>query len=405
MRILYVTPDISWPPRVGGQIRKWNVLQGLLQAGTTDALVFRRGETDIHAQSFAGCERVVPVSHEHFQLSDAQRRQYESTFGRSLLTLRSLLPLEYRAARRATLREELHGQVDFACYDVIWFATARSAAPLGWIRGPAATVLDGDDFSYVREWHLLRSSPWYGAKIWNYLDVAKLWWWERTHPRRFTIVVRCSDEDLQRLPAKNVVVIPNGTDVPPAPARSPQARVLFVGDLAYVPNSQGMEWFLEHIWPDIRRRVPHAALDIAGRQPSAAIQNAHGRAGVTVHGFVQSLDPLFESAALTVVPLLAGGGTRLKILESLAYGVPVVSTHLGAFGIRAGSEEGLDRTDSPAQFAEKCAAALLDPASAQARALRGRELVQREYDWRVIQASVARTVERAAATVRSASLR
>jgi len=397
VKILYVTPDIPWPPRVGGALRKWNVLQGLLQAGSVDCVVIGKRGAAIHSQSYANCGKVFVADEDDFALSAEQREQYNSTLGRGALVFSSTLPFEYQGKAHSHMREKLRKEVDFSQYDCVWFATARAAIPIG-LKGANATVLDGDDYSYVREWLLLRTTPSYGAKLWNYFDVAKLWWWERGHVQRFSIVVRCSNDDRARHPGKNVVVIPNGTDVPAALNRRPQARALFVGDLGYEPNQHGVEWFLQNAWPLIRAQIPEAQIDLVGRNRSSYIEAANGRDGIHVHGFVEQIEPFFETAALSVVPLLSGGGTRLKIPESLVRGVPVVSTRVGAYGMEAGEEHGLYLADEPTAFAEKCIGLLADPTAAATHALAGREYVASIHDWRVIQQQVARAAAQAAST-------
>jgi glycosyltransferase involved in cell wall biosynthesis len=402
MRILYVTPEISWPLSFGGAIRKWNVLQGLLKAGQTDVLVFRRGDTAALAQeSYVGCERIFELDAKHLQPGARRQRLYASTLGRGILALTSVLPFEYQGQAFAALRSQTRKQIDSNHYDLVWFATARTAIPIGRIES-SPTILDGDDFSYIREWHLLRAAPWYGAKIWNYLDVIKLWYWERGYAQRFTRVLRCSQEDSDRHPSPNVTVLPNGTDVPQNVERAPQKRILFVGDLGYAPNQQGMEWFLEHVWPLVRQQVPDAALDIGGRKPSALIEQRHGKAGVVVHGFVPQLAPLYRTAGLSIVPLHAGGGTRLKILESLAYEVPVVSTQLGAFGLEMDARHGVEHANSPADFAARCIEILQNLDQTRSRASAGRELVRLKYDWRVIQERVVQLVDQTAGGPREA---
>jgi glycosyltransferase involved in cell wall biosynthesis len=385
MRILYVTPQLSSPPKNGGEIRKWNILQGLLKAGETDVLYYERpGESDQGA--FAGCRRVLNVSSKYLHLGEKHRRRYQSTLGRGLLVLGSPLPIEYQGEDRASLRRTIREQLSLSDYDLVWFATARTYFPLGKLDIPVQ-ILDGDDFGYVREWLLLRNSPAYGAKVWNYLDVAKTWWWERSYSKRFTAVVRCSKQDAERHPGPNVVVIPNGTTVPESIDRRLSPRLLFVGELGYLPNQQGMEWFIREVWPTIRHRLPEARLDVVGRNASPAIEAMHGQLGIEVHGFVKDLDAMYQQAAVSVVPLLAGGGTRLKILESLARGVPVVSTTIGAFGIDLDEAQGLLRADAPDALAKQCID-VLQNARFQEAAMRGREAVKSVYDWKTIQRQV-----------------
>ena len=399
LRILFVTSHIAWPPANGGQLRHWHVLQGLLQAGRTDAVVFPPEGGAVASEAFAGCERVVQAEASHIVLSERGRQRYQSTVGRGVLTLGNPLPFTFQIDDRARFDAQIRREVDFHSYDVVWFETTHTAAPFGRCPAPV-TILDGIDFEYGLEWSLLRQSPWYGAKVWNYLDVAKLWLWERTASRRYSYVVRCSDEDVARAPAVNVVAIPNGTVVPAEVNRAPARSVLFVGELGYPPNAEGLEWFLRDVWPEVRRSVPDASLDIVGRNAGPGVRAANGTNGVTVHGFVASLAERYERAALSIAPLWAGGGTRLKILESLAHAVPVVSTTIGAFGLDAREEHGVDRIDRADAFAARCAAILLDPAAAQQRADCGREMVMAKYDWRIIERQVNDLVRRAVAASR-----
>ena len=394
MKILFVTLDIDWPLRIGAHIRKWHILQELLNAGSVDAVICG-GNTGGTEAAFERCCRVIRFPDSHFRATDSHVRLYRSTLGRGLLALSSLLPYRHRSTQWRALHATLRRELPVSDYDLIWIETERPARVIGSISRPP-TVFDGDDFSYVRDWGVLRSTPWYGSKIWDYLDVVKVWAWERTCGRRFSLVVRCSEEDRVRQKAKNAVVIPNGTNVPSTLRREPERRALFVGFLGYLPNALGMEWFLSAIWPRIRARIPDAMLDIVGLEPSARIVQAHERDGVLVHGYVADLSPYYERAALSVVPLLAGGGTRLKILEAIGRAVPVVSTTLGAFGIPLNEPQGLVRADAASQFADVCSSILADPNhDIQSCAVAGRQVVMHSFDWSVVRRSVAEVVRRA----------
>lgn len=396
MRILFVTPEIGWPLSTGGHIRLWNVLQALKQMGPVDVVAFQEADPATLAGAFAGCRKVVTLSKRWLNPTEAQRRAYQSTRGRLSLLLGTAKPYTYAGPENRGLARWFAELVQGGGYEVLWFCRAVTAVALGW-KDPRRTVLDGDNFDSVLEYHLLRGSPWYGAKVLNYLDVLKLAWWERQLPRWFARVVRCSDEDRRRFPHANVVVVPNGTTVPPAAPRKPAQRLLFVGTLGYEPNRAGVEWFLQEVWPQVRRAVPGAELDVVGPGPSSGLLARHGCDGVCVHGFVKDLAPLWGRAAASVAPLLAGSGTRLKILESLARGAPVVSTHLGAFGLDLGAEDGVLRADPPAEFAARCVELLQDGRKADALGRRGREAVAARYDWESIQRRVqeiARAVAR-----------
>lgn len=382
MRLLFVTKELHWPPASGGQLRAWNTLHALRKCGEVDALVFQAGET-VPPQLFAGCRRVFRLDGGWLGLSARRRRLYDSAGGRLLMAVGDRRPFRFMAPGGGRLREAFAGLVAREKYAAVWVVGADRAMALGW-RDPRRTILDGDNYDSVIDYHLLRSTPWYGAKVANYIDVAKMAVWERQLPRWFARVVRCSEADRARVPARNVVVVPNGTAVVAAEGRAPGRSLLFVGPLGYEPNRVGMEWFVRHAWPLVRAQVPGAELHVAGGNPPPTLLGQEAQ-GVFAHGFVPDLAPLWRQAGLSVVPLLAGSGTRLKVLESLAYGVPCVCTSIGAFGLDLGEAEGVVRADRPEDFAAQCVRLLRDPQLQSALGRRGREVVTARYSWERVQ--------------------
>jgi polysaccharide biosynthesis protein PslH len=395
MRILFVSPFIGWPLKEGGHIRLWNTLQALKPLGAVDVVVFGPSQAENAQTVFDGCERVFHRSSRWLQFTRSQSVAYDHTLGRLRLVLGTSRPFRYLGPDHTRLAEWFRNLVAAGQYDVIWIAKAVTAVALRW-KDPVRTILDADNFDYVLSYQLLRSSEWYGAKVLNYVDVLKMAWWEGQLPRWFARVVRCSEADRQRTPSRNVVVVPNGACLPPMAERSPGKRLLFVGTLGYGPNRAGLEWFLKRIWPLIRRSVPEAEIDVVGANASPWLRSRHGRDGVLVHGFVEELGPLWRRAACSVVPLQAGSGTRLKILESLSQRVPVVSTTVGAYGLEIDAEHGLLRVNEPALFAAECTRLLLDSGSARTLGERGREVVALCYDWERIHDSIRNLVREAA---------
>ena len=230
-------------------------------------------------------------------------------------------------------------------------------------------VLDGDDFEYHRDWLILRQTPFYGAKAWNYL----------TSPNcgggsgGFRTAFRMSCGARARITS----VSERPTSLSSRMVRPfPQARSVPGGDSCSLASWATRPMLgLEVSWSglaDHRQRAPDAYSTLS--RNASGVQQSHGKSGVVVHGFVGRSGPLYRTAALTVAPLFAGGGTRLKILDSLAHATPVVSTHVGAFGIGALRGRAWTLCDSPDEFA-RCTAVLLDPESASS-AKAGREFVQ-----------------------------
>lgn len=161
---------------------------------------------------------------------------------------------------------------------------------------------------------------------------------ERRTLREWDAVSVCTDDDvcllLDAVPQACVVRVPNIVDKVrlPWPVK-PGRRVLFVGSLAAGPNIQGLEWFLDGAWPLVRRAEPDAILDVVGMFPPPGLALRLERVNGRLHADVPSVEPFYRACDLVVSPINIGGGTRIKILEAMAYGRPVVSTTIGAEGL------------------------------------------------------------------------
>jgi glycosyltransferase involved in cell wall biosynthesis len=158
----------------------------------------------------------------------------------------------------------------------------------------------------------------------------------------------------------------------------------------FVPaNSEGVAWWLREGYGGLRMLCPRVTYDIIGPRPPAALRRlARRHPGVHVLGYVADPTPWWTNAAVLVVPLLSGGGVRVKILEAMAMGLPVVSTSIGCEGLAVRDGEHLLVADTPATFASACAAVLTDAALAQHLARNGRQLVLDRYDSRHALASL-----------------
>lgn len=160
-------------------------------------------------------------------------------------------------------------------------------------------------------------------------------------------------------------------------------RLVFTGMMGYVPNYDGVLHFLDEAFPRIRAKIPDAELLVVGKNPPAHLRRRSGD-GVKVTGFVQDVRPHVYSAAVYVVPLRMGGGTRLKVLEALSAGIPVVTTPIGCEGIDVVDGEHVLIREEPEAFAEAVLELLSDPELAARLVRNGRRLVEEVYDWRHI---------------------
>ena len=204
-------------------------------------------------------------------------------------------------------------------------------------------------------------------------------------------IMAVSDDDARyfsSLGTARVVVVPNGVDCSAyagaSAVRPGPPTLLYVGALDWPPNASAARLLATDVLASVRQRVPAARVVIVGKNPPPEVLAlAHSQPHVEVAGNVRDVVPYFRSAHVLAVPLEAGGGTRLKILEAFAAGLPVVSTPVGCEGIDGVHDEHLLVADRPA-FADAIVQVLLDPAAAHERADRAQQLVQQGYDWSAV---------------------
>lgn len=220
--------------------------------------------------------------------------------------------------------------------------------------------------------------------------------------RRVDHVVAVSDQDADhfraRYGATAVSAVATGVDTSffaPSGAETPTGpELVFTGSMDWMPNEDGILWFAREILPRLRARVPGATVTVVGRNPTAALKALAGEgSGIRVTGRVDDVRPYMERARVFVVPLRVGGGTRLKIYEAMAMGLPVVSTTVGAEGLPVTDGEHLVIGDTPDAFADACAALLADPARAGAIGSAAQTLVREHFDWARIARDFVETCE------------
>ncbi|GAA4979910.1 glycosyltransferase family 4 protein [Kineococcus glutinatus] len=216
-------------------------------------------------------------------------------------------------------------------------------------------------------------------------EVARFRRFERAVVRRAVRVTACSRRDQEELAAAGVqsLFVPNGVTEPAG--RSPQpgtASALFVGAVDYGPNRAGLRWFLDEVWPAVLARTPQARFTAVGR----ALSDVHPReagepAGVAFHSQVPSVDPFYDAADVCVVPLLSGGGTKIKLVEAMSRGRAVVTTSVGLEGLEE-YRSAVVVADDPTSFADAVARLLRDPAEAQRLGKVAAEAIAEDFSWR-----------------------
>lgn len=226
---------------------------------------------------------------------------------------------------------------------------------------------------------------------------------ERSALSRFGLVLAVSEADKQTFERlypgavrRPIHVVQTGVDTQyfrPVPAASSNPHLVFTGSMDWLPNEDGMVFFVNDVLPHIRRVYPDVTLSIIGRAPTPAVQRLADRAGITVTGRVDDVRPHVGAGTVYVVPLRIGGGTRLKIFEAMAMGKAVVSTTIGAEGLPVTPGQDILIADEPEAFAGAVVALLRDAGMRARIESEGRRLVVERYDWSAVAGDFERALQ------------
>lgn len=375
MRVLVVTTQLPYPPTSGGRMRTLSLLRRL--AARHEITVMAYAQPDDPAietlrQWGIACLPVAPPP----WIAVRKVR----------VVLASLLgPLPYIMAKYDTpaMRAALAQAARSKRYDLLHcdsISLAHVAAKCG-LRPALLAEHNVEALIWQRLVRLQRHPL---RKAFVALQSAKLRRVEAQVCRAFDACVAVSQKDAQLLRrwygVENVQVVPNGVDIGQPPAhQSLDGHLAFVGSMDWVPNQDAVRWMVGEVLPLVRRRHPRVTLSIIGRNPPAWMAKM-SRDGLEVTGTVEDVRPYLERASVCVVPLRVGGGTRLKILEAMAAGKPVVSTSVGAEGLDLVPDRDIVLADSAQDFAEAVSALLADERRRRELALAGRQAAAR-YSW------------------------
>ena len=388
-RILFLTPQLPYPPEQGAAIRNYHLITQVAKRHDIGLLSFAQHPSDDLGPLEQACSplRVIPVP----------RR----TMAQRLCTLMlSRDPDMAHRLRSSAYAEALHELLTTHPFDIVQ-VEGIELAPYAllvrrWFGSKApAILLDEHNAEYILQQRAFEADVrqprrWHGA-FYSWMQWHRLMRFERHVCQQADGVIAVSETDARALRALsseiNPLVLPNGVDVQryhPAlgdtlPLKHP--AVVFTGRMDFRPNVDAMGWFYHHIWPQVRARVPDAHLYIVGKAPHPSVQALAADPSITVTGYVTDILPYFGGADIFVVPLRMGGGTRLKVLEAMAAGLPLVSTTIGAEGIVGRSGEYLLLADTAEAFAEAVVDLLRNEAPRRALGMRAREYVLQHYDW------------------------
>jgi len=374
MNILFVTPYPPYPPDSGGKIRAYNLIREVARHHKTALLTLAdstdREEVEGHLKRFLTAVEVYPV-----EPSGWLRRTTRPHF--------------FRHFHSATLRNRLHDVLARPGVDLVHVEELCLIDALP--RTPVPSVLGRQKI----DTYFLKSVYESDGRIKQFKwqsDLVKLVRQERRAKRRFDGHVLCSRVDATRLSAitgkLNHRIVPNGVDLgyfAPQPSTAGDRRTLvFTGSMDYEPNVDAARFFVEAIWPAIRREAPDVEAIFVGHRPTDDVQALGRTPGITITGSVPDVRPYLRDATAVIVPIRIGEGTRLKILEAMSMRKPVVSTKTGAEGLLVQDGEHLCLARDADQFSARVLKLLADPEEAERIAAAGHRVVHERYAWGAI---------------------
>jgi glycosyltransferase involved in cell wall biosynthesis len=384
MKILWVKSDFLHPTTKGGHIRTLETLKRLHLRHEIHYVAFDLAEQPGGVERSAEyCTKAYPIAHA------APSRSSPHFWMQAAAGMFSPLPLAVSRYRSEAMRRKIGELTRTETFDSIvcdFLFPAPNISELGacilfqhnvealiWKR-TAETAADPLRRAYFHGQH------------------QRMLRYEGEVCRSVESVIAVSEADAEAMRSlygvARVTAVPTGVDIeyfaPPA-GQMISADLLFVGSMDWMPNIDGVLWFVEEVLPLIRKGRPDCSLVIAGRRPTAEIQRlAEKDSRIRVTGTVSDIRPHMWASSVAIVPLRIGGGTRLKIYEAMAAKVPVVSTTIGAEGLDIANGEDIFIADSPAEFAARCLALLGDSAARQRMAESAYHKVASRYSWEVV---------------------
>jgi glycosyltransferase involved in cell wall biosynthesis len=375
LRILIATTWIPFPPESGSLRRTWELAQRLARHHEVSfALPIRWPDEDL--------EKISAIERAGFRViarpGVARSRLTNVLRGRpSVNAERGSPALEREIARLSTERAVDVVQIEHQDFGDLPYDLPGNGARV------AAHMHDVLSESYARMAAVEKTGR---GRFMRRMDAAAFRRLEHRLVTRADLTVVVSDRERARLAtvgdAQRILVVPNGTDLSeePLPEATNAAPVLlFVGHMHYLPNVDAASWLVESIFPRVRDMFPAARLVIAGGEPPAGVR-LDGE-GVEVAGFVSDLRACYARADVVVVPVRAGGGTRIKILEAMAQGRPVVSTSLGAEGLDVDPQTHLLVADAPQTIADAVAFLVRNADQRRRMVAAARAFVERHHSW------------------------
>ena len=389
MRILWLKSDLLLPLDKGGKLRTWHLMRHLARRHEITYLAFKEP-----AQPAADVDGMRAVAARVETVDRAEPAKGTLRFyADAAKHLISPLPYAVGKYRSRAFERRLRGMLESRPFDLLVCDFLVPAVNLPDQLPCPAVIFTHNVESEIWRRHA-ETKPGAIARLLYGAQYRRMLRFEALTLARFDGVLAVSDADRRTFEAlypgairRPVDIVPTGVDTEyfaPAPSDPASRELVFTGSMDWLPNEDAMQYFCRDILPLIRAKEPGVSLSIVGRAPTPAVRRLGEEHGVQVTGRVDDVRPYMKDAAVYIVPLRIGGGTRLKIFEAMSMGKAVVSTTIGAEGLPVSDGEHVMLADEPESFADSVVQLLRDTGRRARMASAARTLVVEHYDWSAV---------------------
>jgi sugar transferase (PEP-CTERM/EpsH1 system associated) len=387
MRILFIATQLPLPPDTGGRIRSLNLLQQLSRDHSVTFLstVPRNTSESLLRRMEQYCSHFIAIPQKQ---TDVRNLRY---FLKLICNFASSYPFSVAKDYSPALARRIRQALGSSEYDVLVCDYLHASINLRGINSVPKVLFQHNVEAEIFRRYYLQQSNLLARLFWLY-QWKKMQRYEARVSRSIDRCVAVSKTDqltFQRdYGLTNVSAIDTGVDLSyfsAAKAKKLPHRLVFTGSMDWLPNEDAMSWFTREILPKVRQTIPEVSLAIVGRRPGSKIKKlGESDPGILVTGRVEDVRPYLAEGSLFVVPIRIGGGTRIKIFEAMASGIPVVSTTVGAEGLPVQHQHHLLLADSPEDFAQAVITLLRNTGLAAQIAGQAETFVKQNNDWKIV---------------------
>lgn len=393
MKILMLTPYLPYPLLSGGQIRSYNLLKNLANKHkiTLVALIKSDSEKKYIANIQKFCHKVIV----------AKRPEKPWTIRNIIKTVFSLFPFLVVRNYSESARKEVIKELDKETFDLIHAETFYVMPHI--IKTKIPMILVEQTIEYLVYQHYVNTIKFWPVRWLLSIDVYKIHYWEKYFWQQAKAVIAMSYSDKKKMqenvPSLEVKIVPNGVDCSVFKFKKrnikKEPKLLFVGNFKWLQNREAVMMLVKHIWPIILKDFPLAKLWIVGKFPTRDILGLKSKQ-IIISDNIEDIREAYDKSDALIAPIYGPGGTRYKILEAMASGIPVITTSCGIEGL--GVTDGVEAVirDNPEELAQATIKILGNPELYSKQAENANKMVRIKFDWETIADQLDKIYEKVA---------